>query len=240
MPESSNLPSSLGLFGWNGGVSWNQFGHDTTGSLNTKRQWSNVQQQQVLGLGGGVTSQDGGLNSSTVGNSLIRVNALVWLLTVEEVRHQFLHLWDSGGTTNKHNLGNLGLVKLGVSHHLLNRVQGLSEQVLTKLLESGSGDGSVEVNTFIQRIDLKRGLGGRRKSSLCSFTSGSQSSQSSLVSSEIFLVFSLELVSEMVHQSVVKVLTTQVGITCSGLDLKDTFVNGQQRNIKGTTTKVEN
>lgn len=53
------------------------------------------------------------------------------------------------------------------------------------------------------------------------------------------LVLSLELVDEVVDQAVVEILTTQVSVTGSRLDLKDTLLNGQERNIKGTTTEIE-
>ena len=43
----------------------------------------------------------------------------------------------------------------------------------------------------------------------------------------------------MVHKTVVEVLTSQVGVTSSGLDLEDTLLNGEERNIKGSTTKIE-
>jgi len=52
-------------------------------------------------------------------------------------------------------------------------------------------------------------------------------------------VLSLELVNEVVDQTVVEVFTTQVGVTGSGLDLEDTLLNGKERNIEGTTTKIE-
>ena len=56
----------------------------------------------------------------------------------------------------------------------------------------------------------------------------------------IVLVLALELVHEVVDQTVVKVLTTQVSVTSSGLDLEDALLNGEQGNIEGTTTQVEN
>jgi hypothetical protein len=43
-----------------------------------------------------------------------------------------------------------------------------------------------------------------------------------------FLVFALEFLDEVVDETVVEVLTTQVGITSSALDLENTLLNGQQ------------
>jgi len=52
-------------------------------------------------------------------------------------------------------------------------------------------------------------------------------------------VFAFELVDEVVHKTVIKVFTAQVRIASSGLDLKDTLLDGQERDIKGTTTQIE-
>jgi len=52
-------------------------------------------------------------------------------------------------------------------------------------------------------------------------------------------MFSFEFVCEVVDETVVKVLTTQVSITGSGLDLEDALLDGQERDIEGTTTQVE-
>lgn len=53
------------------------------------------------------------------------------------------------------------------------------------------------------------------------------------------LVLALELVAEVVHETVVEILTTQVGVTSGRLDLEDTLLNGQERDIEGTTTEIE-
>jgi len=54
------------------------------------------------------------LDSSTKGNSLIRVDALGELTPVEEVRQQALHLGDTGGPPNQHNVVYSTLVSLGI------------------------------------------------------------------------------------------------------------------------------
>ena len=46
-------------------------------------------EKKILILFRGVTGKDGSLDSSTIGNGLIRVNALVRLLAVEEVGNKF-------------------------------------------------------------------------------------------------------------------------------------------------------
>lgn len=53
------------------------------------------------------------------------------------------------------------------------------------------------------------------------------------------LVLTLELVDKVVDETVVKVLTTQVSVTSSGLDLEDTLFDGKEGDIEGTATKIE-
>ena len=77
-------------------------GHDTSGSLNTEGKWGNVEEEKILSLLRGgkwgnveekkilsllrrVTGKDSSLDSSTIGNSLIQVDALVGLLAVKVV-----------------------------------------------------------------------------------------------------------------------------------------------------------
>jgi hypothetical protein len=42
----------------------------------------------------------------------------------------------------------------------------------------------------------------------------------------------------VVDESVVEVLTTQVGVTGSGLDLEDTLLNGEERDIECTALET--
>ena len=53
------------------------------------------------------------------------------------------------------------------------------------------------------------------------------------------LVLPLELLGEVGDETVVEVLTTQVGITSCGLDLEDTLLDGQEGDIEGSSTEIE-
>ena len=48
-----------------------------------------------------------------------------------------------------------------------------------------------------------------------------------------------ELGGKVVDEALVKVLSAQVGVTGSGLDLEDSLLNGQQGHIEGAATEVE-
>ena len=52
-------------------------------------------------------------------------------------------------------------------------------------------------------------------------------------------MFTLELGGKVVHQAIVKVFTTQVGITSSGLDFEDTLLNSQEGYIESTSAEIE-
>merc|ERR1711977_667237 len=150
---------SLRLLGGDCGVAGNQGGHDASSSLKTHRKWGNVEQQNVL-VTSGAASQNVGLDSSTVCNSLVRVDGAAWLLAVEVVGDQLLHLGDTGGATDKHNLVDGALVGLGILEHLLDWVEGATEGVGAEVLEASTGDGRVEVNTLVQRVNLDLSVGG--------------------------------------------------------------------------------
>lgn len=53
------------------------------------------------------------------------------------------------------------------------------------------------------------------------------------------LVFTFELIDKVVDESVVEILTTQVGVTGGGLNLEDTLLDGQEGNIEGSSSQIE-
>jgi hypothetical protein len=179
----------LGLLGGDGGVTLDERGHDTTSGLNTEGERRNVEKKDLVGgLGRGVTRQDSGLDGGAVGNGLIGVDGLAGLLAVEEVGDELLDLGDTGRTTDKDDLVDRGLVDLGVTESALDGLHGATEQVLTELLEAGTGDGGVEVDTLEERVDLNGGLSGGRKSTLGPLASGAETTESTSVGAEVLLV----------------------------------------------------
>jgi hypothetical protein len=61
-------------------------------------------EEKVLSLLRGVTRKNGSLDGSTIGNSLIRVDALVGLLAVEEVQNKLNDTGNMNGTTSEDDL----------------------------------------------------------------------------------------------------------------------------------------
>ena len=176
----------LGLLGGDGGVAGDELGHHTTSSLDTGREGSDIEQQDLVGgLGRSVTRQDSSLDGGTVGNSLIGVDALVGLLAVEVVGDELLDTGDTSGTTNEDNLVDEALVDLGVSENTVDGLDGGSEEILAELLETSTGDGGVEVDTLEERVDLNGSLSRRRQGSLGTLASSAETTQSTAVDRQI-------------------------------------------------------
>lgn len=150
-----------------------------------------------------------------------------------------MDLGDTGRTTNKDNVVNLGGGDLGVLEDLLYGVNGRLESDGVDLLEPSTSDVGREVGTLVERVDLDGGLSNGRESSLSTLTSRSQSSQSTSVVRDVKLGLPLELSLEVLKEVVVEVLTTKMSVTSSGLDREDLALNGKKRDIKSTTAQVE-
>lgn len=179
----------LGLLGGDGGVALDEGGHDTTSGLNAEGERRDVEKKDLVGgLGRSVTREDSGLDGSTVGNSLIGVDGLAGLLAVEEVGDELLDLGDTSGTTDEDDLVDGGLVDLGVTESALDGLHGAAEEVLAELLETGTSDGGVEVDTLEERVDLNGGLGGRRESALGALASSAETTEGAGVGAEVLLV----------------------------------------------------
>jgi len=81
----------------------------------------------------------GCMDGSTICDSLVGVDALVGLLAIEEVIHN--NMGNTDGTADEDDLVDVGLVYLGVTRDLLDRLGGAVEEVLAKLLETGTSEG---------------------------------------------------------------------------------------------------
>ena len=113
------------------------------------------------------------------------------------------------------------------------------EYIAEQLYSPSPSDASVEINTLKERVDLDGGLSWAGQSSLCSLTGSSQSPHGTLVTSDVLLVLSLELLDKVIDQPVVKVFTSQVSVTSGGLHLKYTIIDLKDGHIKGTTSQIK-
>lgn len=80
----------------------NDGSEDVTLHGDTKGQGADIEEEEVGSLSGlSLSGEDTGLDGGTVGNSLIGVDALLELLSVEELGKELLDLGNTGGSTNK-------------------------------------------------------------------------------------------------------------------------------------------
>ena len=153
----------LGFLCGHHGVPGDQLGHYSSNSLNTKGQGAHIQKNHITCKTGNrsvnrtklessfkwkrcdvqgrwltsvlLSRKHSSLHSSSVCNSLIRVDAPGGLFAIEELLHQLLDFGDTGGASNQDNLINVGLLQVRVFQHLLHWLHGGTEQVLTKQKE---------------------------------------------------------------------------------------------------------
>ena len=152
----------------------------------TKRKRDDIEQKHVRSIGrSSLARQNTCLHRRAVGNSLIRVDALLELLAVEEVTEELLDARNTGRTTNKDDLVNLALVKARVLQHLLNRLDGAVESLAVDVLETRAGDVGVEVLAVEERVNLDRGLCAVRQSTLGALTGCPQTAESTCVTRDV-------------------------------------------------------
>ena len=86
----------------NNSVTGNELRKDTTGGLDSKGKCGNVNEEDILSAF--LPGEDTTLNSSTIRNSLIWVDALGRLFATKELLEKLLNLGYTGGTANEYDL----------------------------------------------------------------------------------------------------------------------------------------
>ena len=124
-----------------------------------------------------------------------------------------LDLGDSSGSTNEHDLINVSLLHACVVQDLLDGLQSLLEEVIAKFLESSSSDGLREIESVYQVLNGDLGLVDGREVSLGLLDLTLELLHGSGVFLDILVVLLLEDLDEVLSQTLVKVLTAQVGVT---------------------------
>lgn len=163
---------------------------------------------------------------------------LLELLAIEEVAQELLDTRNTGGATNKDDLVNLVLRHARVLEDLLDGVEGARESLGVKVLETGTGDGGVEVLTIEERVNLDGGLGSVGQGTLSTLASSAETTESTSITGEILASLALELLLEVLKEVSVEILTTKVSVTGGSLDSEDTTLDVQQGHIEGTTTEI--
>jgi len=121
---------------------------------------------------------------------------------------------------------------------LFDGLHGLTEEIKVKFLELGTGKCLGEVISVLEGLDLKTGRLLRGKGTFRLFYLALELAQRTKVSRHICASFLLVLLDKVFNDAVVKVLATEMGITSSSQDLKDTLVNREKRNVECAASKI--
>jgi len=179
------------------------------------------------------------LDSSTVSNGFIGIDTSVWLLSVEEVLDELLNLGDTSGTTDQDDFIDLSLLKTSILHGSLDWSEGLLEEISVEFFESGSGKDLREFFTVEQVFDLDLDFVDVGEGSLTLFDFSLELLDGSLVLTEILVVLLVDELDEVVEDSLIEILTSQMGVTTGGHDFEDTGVDTEDGDIESTTTEIE-
>jgi hypothetical protein len=225
----------LALLGGDGGTTLDEVGHNATSGLDTKGKRVDIHEDDVLSAG--VTGENTTLNSGTESDSLIGVDILASLLSEVLLKH-LLNLGDTSRTTNEDNVIDVALLHLSVLQNLLNRLEGLLEEVVVQLLELGAGKGLGEVVALVERLNFDLGglLGGKSTLGLLDLTL--ELTHGLSVLGDVDIVLLVVLLGEVADDTVIKILTTKMSITSSRLDLENALLDSEDGNVESTTTKV--
>mmetsp|Transcript_30534 Transcript_30534/g.65782 ORF Transcript_30534/g.65782 Transcript_30534/m.65782 type:complete len:637 (+) Transcript_30534:186-2096(+) len=228
----------LSLLAGDGRISVDQLRHDTASRFQAQRQGRHIHQNDVLQVRGSLTREQGCLHSSTIGDSLVRIDRAAGLL-VEVGLDDLLDLRDSGGAPDEDHLANIFSGHLRVSEHTLDRVHGLLEEVLVQLFELGPSQCARKVDAINQRVHLHDDRVGRRKCDLCSVALSLQSTQGAAILLHIdTTVLAFELLQGPLHDAIGEVLPTEMRVASCGLHLEDAVLDLQERHVESAPTHV--
>src|SRR5205085_7220099 len=142
----------------------------------------------------------------------------------------------------QHNLIDITCLHIGILQCLHDRATSALYQIGHQLLQFGASQGDYQVFWTIGicankgQVDLRlHGRGQLNLSSLCGFL---QALQGHAILAQVDTLLLAELIGQPINNALVEVITTQVGIAISRLDLKDAFTQLQNGDVEGSTAKV--
>ncbi len=203
----------------------------------TEREGSDVKEQDVRD----VTREDTTLNGSTNGDSLVRVDTLAGLAT-EHGLDGLDNTGHTGHATDEDDLVDLTCLHTRIGERLLARVDGALDKSRHQALELRTEDldvdvlGTGRVGSDEGQVDL--GLRGRRELDLRLLSSFADTLERNRILSESETALLLELIEDVLNKDIVEVLTTEVSVTVRGLDLEDTLLHLQDRDIEGSASQI--
>lgn len=226
----------LGLASRDVGVAGNDLGHDTTGGLDTESQGVDISEKDTSGSL--LTRQDTTLNSGAESDSLIGVDTLGSLLTAKVLLEKSLDLGNTGGTTDKDDIVDVRLLDLGILDDLLDGLESALEEIHVELLKLGPGEGLGEVLAVMESLNFNPGghLAGQGTLGLLNLTL--ELAHGLEVLGDVDVVLLVVELGEVVDDTVIEILTSEMSITGSSLDLEETVLDGEEGDIESTSTEI--
>lgn len=102
---------NLWFLSWDVWTFWNNLAHDTTDSFNTKWERSSINDNDSS-ISRVLSADDTTLNSSTITNSLIRIDTCIWLFSIEKLFYQLSNFRNSSWASNQNYLVDFCLFKI--------------------------------------------------------------------------------------------------------------------------------
>lgn len=227
----------LGLLGRDSGVAVDQASEDTAESLDTEREGSDIEQEDVHDL----TSQNGTLDGSTNGNSLVRVDRLSGV-AAEDALDGLSDLGHTGHTTDENDFLDLLSSQVGILEGLADRLNGAGDQGIDERLELGTSHLGVDVlspggiSSDERKVDISLERRGKLNLSLLSGLTDTLDSHA--VTRQVETRLLLELLDEVADERDVEIFTSQMGVAVGRLDLEDALLDLENGDIEGTTTEI--
>ncbi|MBG9885548.1 glutamate dehydrogenase, partial [Bacillus toyonensis] len=232
----------LAALGRDGRVALDELGHHAALGLDAETQRGDVDEEDVLAL----ALQDAGLEGRADRDDLVRVHTLVGLLAglaLDEIGDG----GHTGRSADEHDVRDVADLDAGLADHILERLLGAVEEVLGEVLELRAGDRlgqrhrAVLGEREVGQVDAGRGRGGQL---LLGLLRGLlQTLQGDLVTGDVDAGRVLELLDEVVDETLVPVVAAETVVSGRGahLDRGEVVVLAhlEEGDVEGPAAEVE-
>ena len=227
----------VALLGRDRGVAGDHRGGDASGGLDREGERGDVEQEDILD----VAAEDAALDGRADRNDLVGIHSLVGLLA-DHVAGGLDDLGHAGHAADEDELIDLALAPLGVAQAILDGLDGALEEVVGELFELGPGEllldvlRSAGVGGDEGKIDLVFLGGGEGDLGLLGFFLDALDGVGLL--GEVDAGLGFELADDPLHDAVVPVVATEVGVAVGAANLEDTVPELQGRDVEGAAAQV--
>jgi hypothetical protein len=130
------------------------------------------------------------------------------------------------------------LLDVGVLQDLFNGFHGLPEKVHVEFFELGAGEGLRKVIAILEALDFDTSalLAGQGPLGFLNLTL--EFTESAKVLADISTSLLLVRLDKVLDDAVIEIFTSKMGVTSGGQNLEDTVVDGEKRNIEGSSSEI--